>query len=108
MRPHGVRSCAQILQPGKGLTSMRMIVQRGEECAQIIGNGHRHLRVRKNTPHGTRQILVAHLRNPAPPGVVNRHREAWLEHGAWLLRKARSGKIDMPQFGVRKTRAARE
>jgi hypothetical protein len=87
---------------------MRVFVQCGEECVQIIADMHRHLRVGKYAPHGTRQILVTHLRNPAPPGVVNRYREAGLEHAARLLGKAASGKIDMPQFGVGETAASRE
>jgi hypothetical protein len=99
---------AQILQPGEGLTSMRVFMERGEERVQIFADMYRHLRVWKNTPHGTRQILVAHFRNPAPPGVVNRQREAGLEHSARLFGETASGKIDMPQFAVRETAAGRE
>jgi hypothetical protein len=75
---------------------------------QIIANVNRNLRVGKNAPHGTRQILVTHFRNPAPPGVINRDRQAGLKHGARLLRKAASGKIEMPKFSVRETAAGRE
>jgi hypothetical protein len=96
MGPHGLRGGAQVLQPGEGLTSMRVIAKRGQKCVQIIANVHRHLRIGKNTPHGSRQILVTHFRNPAPPGIVNGYRQAGLEHGARLFRKAASGKIDMP------------
>jgi hypothetical protein len=71
MGPHGVRGSAQILQPGEGLTSMRVFVKHGEECVQIIADVHGHLRVGKNTPNGTRQIPVTQFRNPAPPGVVD-------------------------------------
>jgi hypothetical protein len=108
MCPHGVRGNAQILQPREGLTSMRMVVKRGEECVQIIANVHHHLRVGKNTPYGARQILVAHFRNPAPPGIVNRHRQAGLKYRARLIGKAASGKIDMPEFSVRETAARGE
>jgi hypothetical protein len=96
MSPHGVRGSAQILQPGEGLTSKRVFVKHSEECLQIIANVHGNLRVGKNAPHGTRQILVTHFRNPAPSGVVDRYRQARLEHGAGLLGKAAPGKIDMP------------
>jgi hypothetical protein len=96
MSPHGVRGSSQILQPGEGLTSIRVVVKHSEECVQIIANVHRNLRVGKNAPHGTRQILVTHFGNPAPSGVVNRYRQAGLEHGARLLRKETSGKIDLP------------
>jgi hypothetical protein len=75
---------------------MSVFVKHSEECVQIIANVHRNLRVGKNAPHGTRQILVTHFRNPAPSGVVNRYRQAGLEHGARLLRKQTSGKIDLP------------
>jgi hypothetical protein len=108
MRPNGVRDCAQILQPREGLTSTRVIVKRGDECVQIIADVHRDLRVGKQTPHRTRQILVTHFRNPAPSGVVNRQRQAGLEHGARLFWIAASGKIDLPQFGIRETAAGRE
>jgi hypothetical protein len=96
MSPHGVRGSSQILQPGEGLTSMRVVVKQSEECVQIIANMHRNLRVGKNAPHGTRQILVTHFRNPAPSCVVNRYRQTGLEHGARLLRKAAPCKIDLP------------
>jgi hypothetical protein len=108
MSPHGVCRGAQILQPGKGLTSKRVFMKRSEECVQIIANVHRNLRVWKDAPNWTRQILVTHFSNPAPSGVVNRNRQAGLEHGARLLGKAASGKIDMPQFRVRETAAGRE
>jgi hypothetical protein len=94
--PHGVRGSVQILQPGEGLTSMVVFVKHSEECVQFITNVHGNLRVGENAPHGTRQILVTHFRNPAPSGVVNRYRRAGLEHGARLLRKEASGKIDLP------------
>jgi hypothetical protein len=96
MGPHGVRGGAQILQPGESLTSMRVFVKQSEECLQIIADMHRNFRVGQNAPHGTRQVLVTHFRNPAPSGVVNRYRQAGLEHGARLLRKEASGKIDLP------------
>jgi hypothetical protein len=96
MSPYGVRGSAQTLQPGEGLTSMRVFVKHSEECVHIIANVHRNLRFRVDAPHGTRQILVTHFRNPAPSGVVNRYRQAGLEHGARLLRKAAPGKIDLP------------
>jgi len=63
---------------------------------QIIADMHRNFRVRKNAPHGTRQILSTQFRNPASSGVVNRHRQTGLEHGARLLWKAAPGKIDLP------------
>jgi hypothetical protein len=84
MGPHGVRGSAQILQPGEGLISMRVLVEGGEECVQIIADVQRHFGVRKNAPHRTRQIRVTQFRNPAPPGVVNRYRQAGLKHGARL------------------------
>jgi hypothetical protein len=95
MSPHGVRGGSQILQPVEALTSMRVVVKRCEECVQIIANVNRNLRVRKNAPHGTRPILVTHFRNPAPSGVVNRYRQAGLEHGARLLRETAPSKIDL-------------
>jgi hypothetical protein len=30
--PNGVRSSVQILQPGEGLTSVRVFMERGKEC----------------------------------------------------------------------------
>jgi hypothetical protein len=108
MCPHGVRGNAQILQPREGLTSMRMLVKRGEESVQIIADMHHHLRVGKNTPYGARQILVTHFRDPAPTGIVNRQRQAGLKYRARLFGKVASGKIDMPQFSVRDTAAGGE
>jgi hypothetical protein len=95
MSPHGVRGSAQILQPGERVTSKRVFMKHGEESLQIIANEHCNLRVGKNAPHGTRQILVTHFRNPAPSGVVNRYRQARMKHGARLLGKAAPGKIDL-------------
>jgi hypothetical protein len=99
MSPHGLCGSAQILEPGKGPTLMRVFAKRGDESVSIIADEQRHLRVGKNTPHGTRQVLVTHLRKPAPPGVINRHRQAGLEHGVPLLREGAAGKVDGPKFG---------
>jgi hypothetical protein len=87
---------------------MRVLVKQSKECVQILADVHRNLRVGENAPHGTRQILVTHFRNPAPADVVNRDRQAGLKHGARLLRKAAPGKIHRPKFGVRETAAGRE
>ncbi|MHB8723502.1 MAG: hypothetical protein ACYDAH_19210 [Steroidobacteraceae bacterium] len=87
---------------------MRVVAKRGEERVQIIANMHHHLRVGKNTPHGARQILMTDFCNPAPPGIVNRYRQAGLEHRARFFGKTAPGKIDMPYFGVRETAAGRE
>jgi hypothetical protein len=108
MGPHRVRGSAQILQPIEGLASMRVPVERGDERVQIITDVHRHLRIGKDTPHRTRQVPVTHFRHPAASGVVNRHRQAGMEYRARLFGKAASGKIDVPQFSVRKAAAGRE
>jgi hypothetical protein len=89
-----------MLQPGKRSTSIRVFLNHREECLQIIADMHRDLRVRKNAPHETRQVLVTDFRNPAPTGVVNRQRLAGMEYRAGLVWKAAPGKIDMSQFCV--------
>jgi hypothetical protein len=85
-----------------------MFVKHRQEGVQIIAHVHGNLRVGKYAPHGARQILVTHFRNPAPAGVINCHRQTGLEHGAWLIGKAACGKVDMPKFSVRETGAGRE
>jgi len=87
---------------------MRVFVKHSEECVQFIANVHGNLRVGKNAPHGTRQILVTHFRNPAPSGIVDRYRQAGLEHGARFFRKPAPCKIHSSNFGVRETAAGRE
>jgi hypothetical protein len=90
-----MRGGAQILQPGQGLTAMRVFVQRRDEIRQSIADVQAHLRVGKNTPDGTRQILVTHFRDPAPAGIVDSQCQTRSEHDARLLGKAASGKIDV-------------
>jgi hypothetical protein len=108
MGPHDLRGGAQLLQPRERLTVMRSFTQSCEECLQVIADMHRHLRLWENTPHGTRQILATRFRNPAPPGIVDRHREAGLKDAARLLGKAASRKVDVPEFGVREAAAGCE
>jgi hypothetical protein len=103
--PDGAGSGAQILEPVEGPASMGLLVQRGDECAQVVADVHRHLRIGKHAPHGTRQILVTQLRDPAPSGIVDRQRQARMEYAARLFRKAASGKIDVTEFGVGETAA---
>jgi hypothetical protein len=74
---------------------MRVFVQRRDESFQSIAHVQGHLRVGKNTPDGTRQLLVPHFRNPTPAGIVNRQRQTGSEHAARFLGKGASGKINM-------------
>jgi hypothetical protein len=87
---------------------MRVLAKRGEEGVQIIADEQSHLRIGQHTPHGAGQILVADFRRPAPPGVVNRQRQAGLKHAARLFGKAATGKIDMPDFRIRQAAAGPE
>jgi hypothetical protein len=87
---------------------MGLFMQHGHERLQVVTDVHRDLGARKNAPHGTGQPLVADLRNPAPPAVVHRDRQARLEHRARFFGKAATRKIDVAEGGVREPRARRE
>jgi len=108
MSPHGLRGGAQVPQPGERLTSMRAIVERVDEGVKIVAYMHGHLRLGKDAPYRTWQILVTHLRDPAPPGVVNRQRHAGPEYALRLFRKGASGKINRSKFSLRETGASLE
>jgi hypothetical protein len=75
---------------------MRVFVQRAEECLQVVADMQRHLRIGEDAPHGTQKILATDFRNPAPPGVVNRYRQAGPQDTARLFGKAGSRKVNVP------------
>jgi len=83
-------------------------MQYGHERLQIVADVHRDLGAGKNAPHGTGQPLVPDFRDPAPPAVVHRDRQARLEHGARFFGKTATRKIDVAEDGVREPGTRRE
>jgi hypothetical protein len=90
------------------LASAGAASQRGDKGSEILTDIQRHFGVRKHTPNWTRQLFVANLADPAPPGIVNRQSEARPEHCARLVGKPASGEVDAAKLCFSKAAARRE
>jgi hypothetical protein len=108
LRPHGTGLRSELLQPVTHFSSACALTKRRQECRQIIADMHGDFRVGKHTPDGTRQVSIAHFRNPAPLRIIDGEGERGPEYGVRLFEKPATGEIDVAELSADEAARAAE